>query len=127
MQLVQKVLCDLQYSKFIKNGWTILDTSTETSTLAAMYQQEDSSTDIAVVSTNTGTSSTTTNWGFDSSSMQHTIEVYRTSASENFVRQADVLLPESGVLQYELPAQSITTFHLTFTADSASSATATSG
>jgi hypothetical protein len=47
-------VCVLQYSKFIKNGWTILDTDEDEWTLAAMYQNDDSSVQTAVVSTNTG-------------------------------------------------------------------------
>lgn len=122
------VLSDLQYTKFIKNGWTILDTTQDDRTLAAMYQHEDSSTEIAVVTTNTGTSSTTTNWNFGSTSpLQYTVEVYRTSSSENCAQVADTLLPTSGNLQYDLPAQSITTFHFTFVAESTISAVATAG
>lgn len=117
----------LQYSKFIKNGWTILDTSTDTATLAAMYQHSGSSTELAVVTTNTDTSSTTTNWDFGSMPMEYAVEVYRTSASENCTRLADVSLPTSGLLQYDLPAQSITTFHFTTEADGSSSAAATAG
>ena len=107
----------LQYTKFIKNGWTILDTTQDDRTLAAMYQHQDSSTEVAVVTTNTDTSSTATKWNFGSTSpVQYALEVYRTSASENFTRLSDVLLPMSGLLQYDSPAQSITTFHFTFTA-----------
>lgn len=110
----------LQYSKFIKNGWTILDTTQDDRTLAAMYQHQDHSTEMAVVTTNTDTSSTTTNWDFGSTSpVQYVLELYRTSASENFTRLPDVLLPMSGRLQYDLPAQSITTFHFTYIATAA--------
>ena len=110
----------LQYSKFIKNGWTILDTSQDERTLAAMYQHQDSSTEMAVVTTNTDTSSSATNWDFGSTSpLQYVLELYRTSASENFTRLPDLLLPMSGHLQYELPAQSITTFHFTYVAAAA--------
>ena len=110
----------LQYSKFIKNGWTILDTTQDDRTLAAMYQHQDYSTEMAVVSTNTDMSSTTTNWDFGSTSpVQYVLELYRTSASENFTRLPDVLLPMSGRLQYDLPAQSITTFYFTYVATAA--------
>ena len=122
------VLSDVQYTKFIKNGWTILDTAQDDRTLAAMYQHEDSSTEVAAVTTNTGSSGTTTNWNFGSTSpLQYTLEVYRTSSSENCARVANALLPSSGRLQYDLPAQSITTFHFTFVADSTPSAVATAG
>lgn len=85
-----------------------------------MYQHQNSSTEVAVISTNTDESSSTTNWSFGStSSVQYAIEVYRTSASENFTRLSDALLPMSGLLQYDLPAQSITTFHLTLEAPAA--------
>lgn len=126
--VTHSVLCVLQYSKFIKNGWTILDTTQDDKTLAAMLKHSDSSTEIAVVTTNTGTSSSTTNWNFGStSSLQYTIKAYRTSATENFLQLADVLLPTNGVLQHELPAQSITTFHFTYVAQSATPAAATAG
>lgn len=105
----------LQYSKFIKNGWTILDTTQDPRTLAAMYQHQDSSTEIAVITTNTDTDSTTASWDFGSTSpLQYVLELYRTSSSENFTRLPDLLLPMSGQLRYELPAQSITTFHFTY-------------
>lgn len=118
---------DVQYSKFIKNGWTILDTSTDASTLAAMYQPQNSNMELAVVTTNTDTSSTKTNWDFGSMPEQIAVEVYRTSASENFTQLADVLLPISGLLQYDLPAQSITTFYFTVEADTTAPASATAG
>ena len=109
------LLLVLQYSRFIKNGWTILDTIQDERTLAAMYQHQNSSTEMVVVTTNTDTSSTTANWDFGSTSpVQYALELYRTSASENFTRLPDVLLPMSGRLQYDLPAQSITTFHFTY-------------
>ena len=75
---------------------------------------------MAVVTTNTDTSSITTNWDFGSSPVQYVLELYRTSASENFTRLPDVLLPMSGRLQYDLPAQSITTVHFTYVAAAAS-------
>ena len=108
-----KVLHILQYSKFIKNGWTILDTTSDVWTLAAMCQTDDSSTEIAVVTTNTESSGTTTNWQFGSLSQETFVEVYRTSTSENCTQLTDAVLPTSGVLQYGLLSNSITTFHFT--------------
>ena len=120
--------CDLQYSRFIKNGWTILDTAADVSTLAASYQHENGSTEITVVTTNSDTSSSETNWEFGSTSpLQHVVEIYRTSATENFARQTDAVLPSNGLLQYGLPQQSITTFHFTYLPDSVSTAAATAG
>lgn len=88
-----------------------------------MYQHQDSTIEVAVVTTNADTSTTATNWDFGSTSpVQYLLELYRTSATENFTRLPDVLLPMSGRLQYDLPAQSITTFHFTYVA--AASATA---
>ena len=107
----QVCVCALQYSKFIKTGWTILDTTQDIWTLAAMYEHDDSSTEMAVVTTNKDSSSTTTNWRFGSMSEDLAVEVYRTSATENCTRLTDVALPSDGVLKYELPATSITTFH----------------
>ena len=117
-------VCALQYSKFIKNGWTILDTMQDVWTLAAMYQHDDSSTELAVVTTNKDSSSTTTNWHFGTMPEELVVEVYRTSATENCTRLTDAVLPSSGVLQYQLPATSITTFHFTTVP---SSAVATAG
>lgn len=115
----------MQYSKFIKNGWTILDTSQDIWTLAAMYQFDETSTEIAVVTTNQDSSGSSINWHFGSMPQQYIIEVYRTSATENCTRLTDAVLPSSGVLQYNLPARSITTFH--FILMSSESATATAG
>ena len=42
------------------------------------------------------------------------MEVFRTSATENFAQLEYVLLPTSGLLQYELLPNTITTFHVTF-------------
>ena len=90
-----------------------------------MIQSDDSSTQVAVVTTNTGSDTTTTDWNFGSTnSAQYSVEVYRTSATENFAQLSDVTLPTSGVLQYGLPSNSITTFHLTLLPDSG---TATAG
>lgn len=116
--------CALQYSKFIKNGWTILDTTQDIWTLAAMYEHDDSNTEMAVVTTNKDSSSTRTNWHFGSMSEDLAVEVYRTSATENCTRLTDAVLPSSGVLKYELPATSVTTFHFVTVP---SSAVATAG
>ena len=115
------MLSVLQYSKFIKNGWTILDTTQDDKTLAAMYQISNTRTKICVVTTNTDTTSTTTNWDFGSLPFQYAVEVYRTSSSESFLRLQDAFLPTTGVLQYSLPAQSITTFFFTLLSQSAES------
>ncbi len=109
----------LQYSKFIKNGWTILNTDSDVWTLAAMYQDEDSNTEIAVVTTNTESSSTNTNWQFGSMTSQYIVEVYRTSATENCTQLTGVVLPTNGVLRYTLPSNSVTTFHFTIEAEAA--------
>lgn len=109
--------CALQYSKFIKNGWTILTVADEW-TLAAMRQNDDndSSIEMAVISTNTGLYNVTTNWGFGAIAQAVAVEVYRTSATENFAQLGNVQLPSSGVMVYELPPNTITTFHMTFSA-----------
>ena len=113
----------MQYSKFIKNGWTILDTSQDIWTLAAMNKLDASTSEIAVVTTNKDSSTTTTNWQFGSMSAQYIVEVYRTSATENCTRLTDAVLPSNGVLQYDLPGNSITTFYF-ITGSTTSAATA---
>jgi O-glycosyl hydrolase len=113
----------MQYSKFIKNGWTILDTSQDIWTLAAMNKRDDSMTEIAVVTTNKDSSTTTTNWQFGSTPVQDVVEVYRTSATENCTRLTDAVLPSNGGLQYNLPGNSITTFYF-ITGSESSAATA---
>ena len=87
-------------------------------TLAAMRMHDDnnSSIEMAVVSTNTGLYNVTTNWGFGAIAMPVDVEIYRTSATEDFTRLANVQLQISGVLQYDLPPNTITTFHMTFSA-----------
>ncbi len=104
----------LQYSKFIKNGWTILETNEEEWTLAAMCRNDDGSLEAAVVSTNTGLYDTTVNWSFGTITLPVYVEVYRTSATEDFAQLEFVLLPTTGLLQYDLPTDTITTFHMTF-------------
>lgn len=89
-----------------------------------MYQNDSSSTEIAVVTTNTESGSTATNWQFGSMSSEYTVEVYRTSATENCTQLTDVVLPMSGILQYTLPSNSITTFYFTVSTESE---TATAG
>ena len=96
-----------------------MSTDSDVWTLAAMYQDEESNTDIAVVTTNTESSSTSTNWQFGSMSSQYVVEVFRTSATENCTQLTDVVLPSNGVLQYTLPSNSITTFHFTIEAEAA--------
>jgi len=96
-----------------------LNTDSDVWTLAAMYQDEDFNTEIAVITTNTESSSTSTNWQFGSMSSQYIVEVYRTSATENCTQLTDVVLPTNGVLQYTLPSNSITTFHFTIEAEPA--------
>lgn len=119
IQISKQYYAMMQYSKFIKNGWTILSTDSDVWTLAAMYQDEESNTDIAVVTTNTESSSTNTNWQFGSMSSHYVVEVFRTSATENCTQLTDVVLPSNGVLQYTLPSNSITTFHFTIEAEAA--------
>ncbi|KAL3131226.1 hypothetical protein ABBQ38_000524 [Trebouxia sp. C0009 RCD-2024] len=81
--LLQALLFVMQYSKFIKSGWTILDTSQEDKTLAAMYQHQDFTTEITVVTTNTDASSTTRLWNFGSTSPeQYAIEADESSLPE---------------------------------------------
>ncbi|DBA75930.1 hypothetical protein WJX79_010130 [Trebouxia sp. C0005] len=103
----------MQYSKFIKNGWTILETDEDEWTLAAIYQNDDGSVQIAVVSTNTGLYDITVNWSFGTIALPVYMEVYRTSATENFAQLEYVLLSTDGLLQYDLPPDTITTFHVT--------------
>lgn len=108
-------LCCLQYSKFIKNGWTILNTADEY-TLAAIHQQEGTdSFQIAIVATNNGLLNVTADWSFGVLVEPVTVELYRTSASENFAQLPSVVLPTSGLLQYTLPPSTITTFYTAFT------------
>ena len=109
-------LVALQYSKFIKNGWTILATDADEWTLAAMRKDDDSSVEMAVVSTNTGLFNTTADWSFGAIALPVDVEVYRTSATEDFARLGNVRLPTSGLLRYDLPPDTITTFHMTFNA-----------
>ena len=104
----------MQYSKFIKNGWTILDTNEDEWTLAAMYQNDDGSLQAAVVSTNTGLYDISVNWSFGTIALPVYVAVYRTSATENFAQLEYVLMPTTGLLQYDLPTDTITTFHVTF-------------
>ena len=89
-----------------------------------MHQNDNSTIEVAVVTTNTESGSTTTYWHFGSMSSEYTVEVYRTSATENCTQLTDVVLPTSGILQYTLPSNSITTFYFTASAESA---TATAG
>lgn len=106
-------LC-LQYSKFIKNGWTILNVADE-NTLAATQQQDGSdSFEIAVVATNNGLMNVTADWSFGLLVEPVFVAVYRTSATEDFTPLAPVALQTSGLLQYDLPPSTITTFHATF-------------
>lgn len=79
-----------------------------------MHQDDDSSIDMAVVSTNTGLFNVTADWSFGAIASPVDVEVYRTSATENFARLENVQLPESGLLNYDLPPNTITTFHMTF-------------
>ncbi|KAL3153750.1 hypothetical protein ABBQ32_013341 [Trebouxia sp. C0010 RCD-2024] len=118
IQFSKQYYAMMQYSKFIKNGWTILTTDADDWTLAAMrkHDDNDSSIDMAVVSTNTGLYNATTNWGFGALALPVDVEVYRTSATEDFARLESVQLSTSGVLQYDLPPNTITTFHMTFSA-----------
>ena len=104
----------LQYSKFIKNGWTILATDADEWTLAAMRQADDNSIEMAVVSTNTGLFNVTADWSFGAIALPVNVEVYRTSATEDFARLGNIRLPTSGLLNYDLPPDTITTFHMTF-------------
>ena len=93
-----------------------------------MYQHADSSIEMAVVTTNTDTSSTTARWNFGSTSpLQYALEVYRTSAAENCTQLPGVLLPTSGLFEYALPAQSITTIHFTYVAPNIVAIVATAG
>ena len=104
----------LQYSKFIKNGWTILTTDQDEWTLAAMRKNDDASIEMTVVSTNTGLYNVTADWSFGTISLPVYVEVYRTSATENFAQLEYAKLPTDGLFQYDLPPDTITTFHMTF-------------
>ena len=106
--------CALQYSKFIKNGWTILTTDQDEWTLAAMRKDAGGAIEMAVVSTNTGLYNVTANWSFGTIALPVYVEVYRTSATENFAQLEYVQLPINGLFAYDLPPNSITTFHTTF-------------
>ena len=79
-----------------------------------MYQNDDGSVQVAVVSTNTGLYDNTVSWAFGTIALPVYMEVYRTSATENFAQLEYVLLPTTGLLQYDLPSDTITTFHVTF-------------
>ena len=71
---------------------------------------------MAVVSTNTGLFNITADWGFGSIALPVDVEVYRTSATEDFAWLGNVRLPTSGLFNYDLPPDTITTFHMTFNA-----------
>lgn len=81
-----------------------------------MRQVDDSRIEMAVVSTNTGLFNVTADWGFGAIASPVDIEVFRTSATEDFARLGNVQLPTSGLLKYDLPSNTITTFHMTFNA-----------
>lgn len=66
---------------------------------------------VAVVATNNGLENATTNWSFGTLSEPAYVQVYRTSATEDFVQLAAQLLPSTGLLQYPLPPQTITSFY----------------
>ena len=75
-----------------------------------MYQNDDGSVQVAVVSTNDGLYDTTVNWSFGTIAMPVYMDVYRTSATENFAQLEYVLLPTIGYYHVD----TITTFHVTF-------------
>ena len=81
-----------------------------------MRKDDDNSVEMAVVSTNTGLFNVTADWSFGAVALPVDVEVYRTSATENFARLGNVRLPTSGLLNYDLPPDTITTFHMTFDA-----------
>lgn len=81
-----------------------------------MRQDDDDSIEMAVVSTNTGLFNVTADWSFGAIALPVNVEVYRTSATEDFAWLGNVRLPKSGLFNYDLPPDTITTFHTTFNA-----------
>ena len=108
-------MCYLQYSKFIKNGWTILNTADDNTLAATCPGDETNSTQVAIVVTNNGLVSVTADWSFGALVKPVSMEVYRTSATENFAQLPQVELPSTGLLEYALPPSTITTFYTVFT------------
>ena len=67
--------------------------------------------EVAVVATNDGIQNVTTDWSFGNLVQPVYMQVYRTSGTEDFAQLASELLPTTGLLQYPLPPQTITTFY----------------
>ena len=78
-----------------------------------MHKDDDSSIEMAVISTNTGLYNVTVDWSFGAIALPVYVEVYRTSATEDFAQLESVQLPTSGLFTYDLPPDTITTFHMT--------------
>ncbi|MFI6321669.1 glycoside hydrolase [Nonomuraea sp. NPDC050556] len=94
------------YSRFIKPGYQIVDLA-DSQGLAAFHQ---ASGTLVIVTANQGTSSRPVSYDLSRFlAVGGTAQPYRTSVSEDLVRQADVPIA-NGVFTTSLPPQSITTF-----------------
>lgn len=76
---------------------------------------DDDFVQIAVVVTNDGLYNETADWNFGLLLDPVSVEVFRTSATEDFAQLPSVALPTSGLLQYALPPSTVTTFCTAFT------------
>lgn len=115
MACCHEVLCYMQYSKFIKNGWTIINIADDDTLGATCPGYETNSTQVAIVVTNDGLFNGTADWSFGLLVEPVSVEVYRTSATENFAQLPSIEMPLTGLLQYALPPSTITTFYTVFT------------